>query len=213
VEKVIISAIRKKFPDHGIYGEESGKTQTDSEFCWVIDPIDGTASFVRQHPYFSISIGLTRQGKSIAGVVYAPVLDRMFTAERGKGAFLNGKPIHCSACSRVEDAACTTGFVCLRDGYPKTNLPLFCELAPIIQDIKRCGSAALDLCHIASGTYDAYWEFPLHLYDVAAGSLIAEEAGAVVTDLRGGNEFPYKGVLAANPVLHPLMLAHTSKHY
>jgi len=154
-----------------------------------------------------------KNGESVAGTVFAPALDRMFMAEKGCGATLNGTPIHPSACEEIGEACCTTGFVCLRDGYKKNNLPLFCELAPLLRDIKRCGSAAMDVCHAASGTYDAYWEFPLNLYDVAAGVVIAREAGAVVCDLTGGNDVPYSGILVANPKLVPVFLEHTRKYF
>lgn len=208
VETLVMSEIRRAYPDHGEYGEESGRSGGDSEFCWVVDPIDGTQSFVRGQPYFSISIALKRNGKTIAGCVHAPRLDMTFSAERGRGAFENGAPIRCAQCDSVEMAACATGFACLRAQLPKNNLPICNRLFPIVRDIKRCGSAALDLCFVASGRYDVFWELALKEYDVAAGALIAEEAGAAVADMRGGTNYPDDGIVCANPRLLPLFLPY-----
>ena len=157
VERVIVEAIRGSFPDHDIFGEESGRSGSGSEFCWVIDPIDGTQSFVKGHPYFSISIALKQRGTATAECVYAPALGLMFSGEKGKGAFDNGNPVHVSDCGTLESAACSTGFACVRAGLAENNLKDFNRLVPKLRDIKRCGSAALDLCFTASGRYDAYW--------------------------------------------------------
>ena len=208
VEKKIIGLIREKYPDHCIFGEESGHADTDSEYCWVIDPIDGTQSFVKRHPYFSISIALKKKGRAIAGCVYAPALNLLFSAEEGKGAFENGEPIHPSSCSTIETAACCTGFACLRSRLEINNLHYFNRLVPVIRDIKRCGSAALDLAFVASGRYDAYWELNLQEYDVAAGAFIVLTAGASVCDIFGGNDYPAKGILAATPALLPQFLPY-----
>ncbi len=213
VEQILIRQIREKYPDHDVYGEESGRTGSSARFCWVIDPIDGTQSFVKKHPYFCISIALKENGIPRFGVVYAPALGLLFEAERGNGAFENGKPIHCSDCTDLSMAACSTGFACLRAGLRKNNLRYFVEIVPRIRDIKRCGSAALDLCFAASARYDAYWELsPLQEYDVAAGALIMQEAGGVVCDLKGGREFPQKGILAAPPALVPEFLPFFSDY-
>ena len=209
VERLIIETIRAKFPDHNFFGEETGKSDTGSEYCWVIDPIDGTQCFVKRHVYFSISIAFQKNGETVAGAVYAPALDQLFYAEKGKGAFLNDEPIHVSGCTELEDASCTTGFACLRAKLKHNGLPLFCALVPNLRDIKRCGSAALDLCNVARGTYDGYWEYFLNLYDVAAGVLIAQEAGAIVCDYYGGTDYPGKGIAVANPVLLPKLLEYT----
>ena len=211
VERLIIDTIRKRFPDHGIFGEETGQSNTGSEYRWVIDPIDGTQSFVKKHVYFSISIAFQKNGQTVAGAVYAPALNQLFFAEKGKGSVLNGAPIHVSSCERLEDAFCSTGFACLRAGLEHNGLPLFCSLRPHVRDVNRCGSAALDLCNVARGTYDGYWEYCLNLYDVAAGVLIAQEAGAEIRDYFGGNEYPEKGLVASNPVLMPKFLEYTKK--
>ncbi|MBE6405910.1 MAG: inositol monophosphatase [Lentisphaerae bacterium] len=212
VEKLIIETIREKFPDHGFFGEETGTANSDAEYRWVIDPIDGTQSFVKRHVYFSISIAFQKNNETIAGAVYAPALNQLFYAEKGKGAYMNDAPIHVSSCGELENAACTTGFGYLRTKVKHEGIALFSELVPNLRDIKRCGSAALDLCNVAYGIYDGYWEFDLKLYDVAAGVLIAQEAGAKVCDYRGGTGYPAQGIVAANPVLLPQLLEYTKKY-
>lgn len=201
VEKLIIDRIRKKFPEDCIFGEESGKSGMLEKNTWVIDPIDGTQSFIKHHPFFSISIAYCEGAHTTSGVVYAPALGLLFAAERGSGARLNDEPIHVSSCSTLEEAACETGFGCIRIGRKVNNLKYFSKIVPHLRDIKRGGSAALSLSLTAAGTYDAYWEMGLQPYDVAAGALIAEEAGAMVRDLHGGCRYPEEGIIAANPEL------------
>lgn len=212
VEELLIRMIRSRFPDHGVFGEESGKSMDDAEYRWVIDPIDGTQSFVKQHYYFSISIALQRNRETIAGAVYAPAVKQFFYAEKGRGAFLNGNQIHVSGCSVLEEAACVTGFGYLRSNTDYDGLPMFCEIVPQLRDIKRCGSAALDLCNVAKGTFELFWEYNLNLYDVAAGVLIAEEAGAIVRDFAGGTEVPEKGIVVSNPALMEKFLEISKKY-
>ena len=185
VEDFIISEIKKRFPDHGIFGEETGRSDSDSPYCWVIDPIDGTQNFVNTHPFYGISIALFFENKPVYGCVYAPVLDKMYYAEKGKGAFCNGKPIKVRACSSLENATCATGFAEFRQNRIEPTLSHFCRMAPKLRDVKRCGSAAVDLALVAAGVYDGFWEHGLGLYDVGAGMLIAAEAGAVVCDCNG----------------------------
>ena len=132
----------------------------------------------------------------------------MFSAERGKGAFEDDRPIHVSGCDKLSSAVVATGFACLRAGLKKNNMPIIDRVFPIAQDIKRCGSAALDLCFVAAGRVDVYWEIALKEYDVAAGALIASEAGAVVLDMNGGTNYPSEGILCANAPLVPVMLEH-----
>ena len=208
VEKVIIDAIRERYPEHDIYGEESGRSGVSSEYCWVIDPIDGTQSFVKNHPYFSISIALKKNGAAIAGCVYAPALGMMFSGAEGRGAFENGEAIHVSDCGCLENDACSTGFACLRAGLPKNNLPYFNRIVPVIRDIKCCRSAALDLCFVASGRYDASWELCLQEYDIAAGALICRLAGGRVCDLHGGENYPAEGTLSGTPALVEQLLPY-----
>jgi len=201
VEKLIVKRIRKRFPGHGIFGEESGRDKTDSEHLWTIDPIDGTQSFVRHHPFFSISIAYSEAGRTEAGVVYAPALNYLFAAARGKGAVLNDEPIRSARCTELGEAACVTGFACIRAGRRVNNIEYFSRLVPNLRDIKRSGSAALDLAMTGAGVYDAYWEMALQPYDIAAGALIAEEAGVLIRDLHGGLNYPQEGIIAANPAL------------
>lgn len=201
VERFIIDRITSRFPDHAFFGEESGHIGNKSPYCWVIDPIDGTQSFVQNHPYFSISIALYREGKALAGVVNAPALDRLFSAAAGEGAWLNGVGIRVSRCAELSEAACATGFALLRENRVERTLERFNRVLPHLRDIKRCGSAALDLGFTAAGIYDAYWEDGLKLYDVAAGVLIAREAGARVCDFDGGEDIPARGVIAGSPAI------------
>ena len=212
VENLIVRKISEKFPDHDIFGEETGHAGKKSEYCWIIDPIDGTQSFVKHHPYYGVSIALYKNGKGYAGAVNAPALGRLFTAESGKGAFENGSPIKVSTCSALDEAACATGFSLLRFNKVEDPLEKFVKILPRLRDIKRCGSAALDLSLTAAGVYDGYWEFDLKLYDVAAGVLIAQEAGAEVRDYYGGDGYPSKGIVVSNPVLLPQLLEYTSKY-
>ena len=205
VEDLIISRIRARYPEHSIFGEETGKSG-DSPDCWVIDPIDGTQNFVKNIPAFSVSIGFKRNNEPYAGCVYQPALNMIFYAEKGKGAFENGKPIHVSNCRTLEEAACATGFARLRENKVEPVLEKFDRILPQLRDIKRCGSAALDLAMTAAGVYDGYWEEGLQLYDVAAGAIIAREAGAVVCDFNGKNNFPADGIMAATPEIAAQML-------
>ncbi|MBE6388869.1 MAG: inositol monophosphatase [Lentisphaerae bacterium] len=207
IENLIITKITERFPDHDIFGEETGHAGKNSPYCWVIDPIDGTQSFVKFHPYYSISIALYKDGKPFAGAVNAPALNRMFTACSGRGAFLNGKPIQVSGCTILEEAACATGFARLRENKVEPVLEKFNRILPRLRDIKRCGSAALDLAMTAAGVFDGYWEEGLQLYDVAAGAIIAREAGAVVCDYNGKENFPADGIIAGTPAIARALLA------
>lgn len=201
VEELIISKITEKFPDHDIFGEETGHAGKNSEYCWIIDPIDGTQSFVKNHPYYSISIALYKNGEGYAGAVNAPAMGKLFTARTGIGAFENGKPIHVSGCRSLREASCATGFGLLRMNKVDNVLEKFVKVLPQLRDIKRCGSAALDLAMTAAGIYDGFWEDGLQLYDVAAGAIIAREAGALVCDYNGKDNFPADGIIAGTPAV------------
>lgn len=207
VEDFVSAEIRRHYPGHGIYGEEHGRSNQDSPYCWVIDPIDGTASYIHNQPFYSISIGLQYRGRSQLGAVYCPVLQELFYAERGQGAFCNQQPIRVIDHGRLADSHASTGFSCLRAGWQTVNnLPYFCAIAKEAREIRRFGSAALDLCYVAAGKLDAFWELNLQAYDIAAGSLILEEAGGQISDLQGGPDWPRQGLLASNTVLHSEML-------
>lgn len=206
VEKYIVSRIMAKYPSHSILGEESGLTEKASAFQWVIDPIDGTTSFVHESPNYSISIALQYEGKGLAGVVYAPVFQELFYAAEGQGAYCNGKKIHVTDHDTLSASLVATGFACLRAGWKDNNLPYFNAIAPLVRDIRRYGSAAIDFCWVACGRLDAYWELNLQKYDIAAGEIILREAGGSCTDLFGGNHYPEKGTLASNTALAPVLL-------
>lgn len=208
VEKKIVSRIKERFPDHDIYGEESGKTAKGSEFCWIIDPIDGTVSYIHQTASFSVSIALQHKGEIIAGSVFAPKLGELFWAEKGKGAFLNGEKIRVSGRERLAESLVATGFACLRAGLKENNLKYLNKILPDICDIRRDGSAALDLAYVASGRYDAFWEMSLNLYDIAAGILLVEEAGGRVSDMSGSRAFPEKGLLVSNGLIHEKLMTY-----
>ncbi len=210
VEQFIRGEIAAVYPDHAILGEEGGTVnpgkQAPPEYLWIIDPIDGTTSFVHGSPMYSVSIGLFRNGKPYAGAVCVPRLGELYSATLGGGAFCNGKPIHVSPCGELTNSLGITGFACLRAGLPKNNLPHFCRLAPLIRDIRRYGSAAYDLCSVAAGTADFFWEMELQPYDVAAGGLILTEAGGTITDFSGGPDYPRRGIVASNGTLHNAVL-------
>lgn len=198
VETFIIEQIRKEFPGHDVFGEESGKQDSGNEYMWVIDPIDGTASFIHELPFYSISIALLQHGEPIQAAVYAPRLNELFHAEKGHGAYLHDKRLKVSKCSKLINAMLATGFACLRSNHTHNNLQYFNSIMPLIQGIRRHGSAALDLCYVGAGRFDAFWELNLNLYDYAAGVLIVSEAGGKVYDFEGGSDYSSKGIIATN---------------
>jgi len=201
VELYITDEIKKKYPNHALYGEEtgmSGKAETTG-YRWIIDPIDGTTSFVHEIPFYSVSIALEYRQELVLGAVYAPKLNELFIAEKNKGAFCNGKTIRVSGRQKLAQSLIGTGFACLRSDTDKNNLPYFNRVAPRVRGVRRMGSAALDLAYTACGRLDAFWEWHLKPYDYAAGILLVREAGGVVTDLSGTHEYETRGIYAANP--------------
>lgn len=201
VEAFLVGAIQKRYPTHGIWGEESG-VHDGNEYRWVIDPIDGTMSFCRGQAYYSISIAVEQKGQAILGAVYAPVLDELFEAKRGEGATLNGKAIRVSSESDLSECMMATGFACIRNNKVHNNIPYFNRLMPEIMGIRRCGSAALDLCYVACGRVDGYWELNLNAYDVAAGLLVVQEAGGRSSDFQGRALAGYGEIVATNDAVH-----------
>jgi myo-inositol-1(or 4)-monophosphatase len=202
VENHIVERIKKRFPDHGLIGEETGVSRQESEHCWIIDPIDGTVSYFHGQPYYSVSIAYQQAERTQAGVVYAPALGQMFTAEHGRGAWLNNQTrLSVSKTDTLINALMATGFACLRAGRERNNLYYLNKILPQIRDIRRCGSAAIDLAYVAAGKVDAFWEMDLHLYDIAAGVLLVEEAGGTVTDMQGNDNYPDSGLVASNGYL------------
>lgn len=206
VEKLIVSRIAQQYPSHSIFGEESGLCGGKSPYCWVIDPIDGTTSYVHGTPNYAVSIGLQKEGKGIAGVVYAPAFDELYSAAEGMGAYCNGEKIHVSDHDTLSESLVATGFACLRAKWKDNNLPYFAAIAPLVRDVRRYGSAAIDFCWVACGRLDAYWELNLQKYDYAAGEVILREAGGLLTDLFGTSDWEHKGTLATNGVLAPALL-------
>lgn len=183
-DRIIRELVASHYPAHSILSEESGLKDTLSEWEWVIDPVDGTTNFFAGLPYWAVSIGVRQNGVTRYGVVYAPALGEMFAAERGRGATLNGKPITCSAETRLSRSVICTGFPVDKDRNPDCNADNFLKLLPRVRGMRRLGSSAVDTVYTAAGFLDAYWELGLHEWDICAATLIAEEAGCVVTSIR-----------------------------
>lgn len=211
VELFITDAIRARYPDHCIVGEEYGTSGGTGEKSWLIDPIDGTVSFTQGLPGYSISIAYLENGQTQAGVVYGPLLNQLFSAERGRGAWLNGTRISVSSRTAFDEAVVATGFACLRAGLKENNLTHFNTIVPLVRDVRRMGSAALDLAYVAAGMVDGYWELSLSDYDVAAGILLVTEAGGRVCDFAGGKNYPRQGIVAANPAMAKELLSWLQK--
>lgn len=207
LDALITGRILERFPDHCILSEEQGAIgSSGSEHQWILDPLDGTRNFVHGFPFFSISLGLVVGGVPEVGVVEAPYLRESFWARRGKGAFLNGEPIHVSGRSQLEAALFATGFACVRSGRKPDNIPVLLHVLERTRDIRRAGSAAIDLCYVACGRLDGFWEMELSPWDVAAGGLIVREAGGRVSDFSGGNQWLFgHEMLATNTALHEIL--------
>ncbi len=212
-EQYLISEIKQRFPEHGIYAEESGDNRNGQACLWYIDPLDGTINYAHGVPIFSVSIAYEEYGELQLAVVYDPLRQESFAAQKGKGAWLNGQPIHVSATARLIDSLLVTGFPYDILTNPINNLDQYARLMKQTQGVRRLGSAALDLCYVASGRFDGFWELQIEPYDIAAGSLIAREAGAWVTDAYGSPLRMKKSmtILAANPQLHPQILAEITE--
>ena len=205
VENHIRDRLLSQTPGFGFLGEENPETE-GSVSRWVVDPIDGTHSFIHGQYYWSISIALETEGEILLGAVYAPSLGDLYLAEKGMGATRNGKPIQVSSTTSLAKAMVGTGFACLRAGLEDNNLERFCRIAMKTMDQRRFGSAAMDCCMVADGQMDAFWEQHLSLYDLAAGALIAAEAGAVVTDFKGNPGLDPEAVLISNGKILPELL-------
>jgi myo-inositol-1(or 4)-monophosphatase len=206
-EALILKTIESNFPDHSILSEERGAVEKGGEYKWIIDPIDGTSNFVHGLPIFSISIAVIHKGKPIIGVIEVPGLGENFWAQEGKGAFCNNKPIHVSKTNSLQKALFSTGFSYDRAGarYAK-NMELWDAFYKVSNGCRRLGSAALDLCFLAAGRYDGFWEYDLQPWDIAAGKIIVEEAGGTVTNIDGTPFNPKLGaILASNGLLHQEM--------
>jgi len=208
-EKAIIEAIQFDCPDHFILSEETGEIVTQSEYKWIIDPIDGTVNFANGIPICCVSIGLEKNGEMILGAVYNPFMNEMFFAQRGMGAYLNDKRIHVSNKDQVIKSCLVTGFPYTYLDSPNGPLQVFSKLVRQGIPVRRLGSAAIDLCWVAAGRFDGFYEHKLQAWDSAAGFLMVEEAGGKVTDFEGNHYSPYQPhLLATNGKIHVELLAY-----
>jgi myo-inositol-1(or 4)-monophosphatase len=197
VEQFLKDQLSKHYPQFGFWGEESGQSAGQLS-RWVVDPIDGTHSFSKGQYFWAISVALEINQQLLIGIVYAPALNDYYCAEKGKGAWKNGQSISVSTEDTLASAMIATGFACVRSYEKDNNLQRFCRIAEKTTGQRRFGSAALDLCLVADGQVDAFWEQSLNLYDIAAGALIAKEAGATITDFDGNPGIFPSHILASN---------------
>ena len=205
-ERIIISRIRESFPDHQILAEEKGASQGSEDFRWIIDPLDGTTNYAHGYRFFSVSIALEVGGQIVLGVVYDPVTEELFSARHGEGAWLNDQSIGVSGTEDLIDSMLCTGFSYDQQAM-RRNLQLFSRIILESRAVRRDGSAALDLCYLACGRFDGFWELSLHPWDVAAGKLIAEEAGGRITSFDGSPCSIYDAeILASNGRIHGAMI-------
>ncbi len=212
-EKTIYRILNDAFPGIGFLSEEGTSDRHNDDLMWVVDPLDGTTNFAHGYPHVAVSIALTHQGRPNIAVVYNPFLKELFHAEQGKGAFLNGKRIYVSKVASLKDALLSTGFPYRLSEKPELPLELFCAIVPRAQGIRRDGAASLDLCYVASGRVDGFWEFGLKPWDTAAGALLIREAEGVITDEQGSaytSGAPF--LVASNGKLHDELLSYTSLH-
>ena len=207
-EAYLLGEVQKKFSDHHIFTEESGVIQGSREHTWFIDPLDGTVNYAHHIPIFSVSLAYAFQGQLTLGAVYDPMRDEMFSAERGKGATLNGTRLHVSDVTDLQRSLLVTGFPYDAWNTEYDNFSNFVRFAKLTLGVRRLGSAALDLAYVAAARFDGFWELALQPWDVAAGGLICMEAGARVTNVKGHPDIisPPQSVVAATPAIHARML-------
>ena len=206
-EKLITDFIKKKFPSHNILAEESGETNNSSEYLWVIDPLDGTTNFAHGLPIFAVSIGLQKNGETIAGVVYDVMQDIIYSAEKGSGATANSVKRKVSENNNLQHSLLVTGFPYNIKENPDKALERFTTLSKKSRGIRRLGSAAIDFCYVATGVFDGFWEVHLNPWDICAGNLIVEEAGGIVTDFDGKPiDIFTKRILCTNRKIHQKMI-------
>jgi len=205
-ERLVVERLRSHFPTHSIVAEEGGGHTGTSEFCWYVDPLDGTTNYAHGFPMYNVTMALEQAGELIAGVIFDPMRDEMFSCERGTGAFLNNRRIHVSKAERIEDALVATGFPS-RKRHDSVNVHFYYQLAMITHGVRRAGSAALDLAYVASGRLDAFWEFGLKPWDMAAGILLVTEAGGKCSDMKDAPVGLHNtNLLADNGLIHEGML-------
>ncbi len=213
-EKRILSLIGKEFPDHSFLAEESGRSPSSKDsVLWVVDPLDGTVNFAHHIPIFTISIAATVHNEVVSAVIYQPISQELFVAEKGKGAYLNGNRINVTKATSMDHAMMATGFPYNVDQNPLHCIDRFAHMTQLGVPIRRLGSAALDLAYVAAGRFDAYWEVSLHPWDMAAGKLLVEEAGGKVShwDGQAHSIFNNESILATNGLLHASMITHLNQ--
>ncbi len=201
-EQEIINHIQKAYPDHSILAEETGHIE-GNQYCWIIDPLDGTTNYVHSFPHFSISIAVKNNDKMEVGLVYDPIRNELFTAARGQGAHMNNRRIRVSECKKLENALIGTGFPYKKKQHIKPYLNTFESIFLKASGIRRAGSAALDLAYVAAGRLDGFWEASLKEWDMAAGILLIQEAGGMLSDFQGEDNYLFTGnIVAGNPKIH-----------
>jgi myo-inositol-1(or 4)-monophosphatase len=214
-EAVIVEAIREKCPGDGFLGEETGMSAEGrgAERIWIVDPLDGTSNYLQHFPVWSVSIALRERGEMVCGLIYEPLRDLFFTAEKGSGAFRNGERMRVSGHDRVEGSFLATGFPFRAQEYVDSYVKIFADVIRTSKGVRRAGSAALDLAYTAAGTFDGFFEMHLAAWDVAAGSLLVTEAGGVVTDFSGGQRWLDRGnIVGASPGVHAELLEIINRH-
>ena len=206
-EEAVIDIVRKAYPDHGFIAEESGESTPDAEYLWIIDPLDGTTNFIHGFPQYAVSIAVQHRGALTHAVVYDPAKNELFTASKGRGAFLNDRRIRVSKCLKLDDALVGTGFPFKELGRLDLYMKQLRTFMSKSSGVRRAGAAALDLAYVACGRLDAFWELGLAPWDMAAGALLIQEAGGLVADITGEQEFMRSGDLcAATPKILPAVL-------
>jgi myo-inositol-1(or 4)-monophosphatase len=212
-EQAIIDTLKAAYPDHGFLGEESGDTNKDAENIWIIDPLDGTTNFLHSFPCYCVSIALQQKGVLTQAVIYDPVRNDLFTATKGRGAFLNDKRIRVGSRIKLQESLIATGFPFRDFSYLDTYMDMLKEMIKKTSGIRRPGSAALDLAYVAAGFSDGFFELNLSAWDIAAGGLIVQEAGGIVGDFEGNESWLQTGnIVAANPKIFGQMLQVLAPH-
>ncbi len=212
-EAEIIEVLRKAYPDDAILAEEGGGYETDSDYQWIIDPLDGTTNFLHGHPYFSVSIALKYKERLEQAVIYDPLRDELYTGIRGKGALLNDRRIRVSGLGALQGSLLGTGFPFKIPHHFECYMNTFKALHPQVSDIRRAGSAALDLAYVAAGRLDGFWEIGLQKWDFAAGVLLIQEAGGLVSDFSGGQNYLKTGnIVAGSPKVFKGILQSIQPH-
>ena len=212
-ERVIIDTLKDAYPDHGFLGEESGSSEHQSDFIWIIDPLDGTTNFLHNFPQYCVSIALQHKGEITQAVIYEPNRNDLYTATKGRGAFLNDKRIRVSKSDKLQQSLIGTGFPFRDFKHLDTYLAMFKSMLQKTSGIRRPGSAALDLAYVANGSLDAFWEIGLSPWDIAAGALLVQEAGGIISNLNGKEGWLESGnVLAASPKIYDAMVETLAPH-